>query len=301
VSGLEILHGIQSIQSALFDSFFGLITNLHHEIVYILVLPLVYWLYDKRFGRYMFSVFALSFWTNDLLKDLFGTARPDPSQVRVLHAETGGGYAFPSGHAQSPLIFWGTLAIQFRRPWFSWLVGIMVFLVGFSRLYLGLHWPLDVLGGWAFGLIILWAVQYGRSFLAGERQSLATKLVVAVLLPGILLTLSMLVAPNGVEELVWVFTGVYVGLMVGSALEEEYVGFDPRAGSPAMQVVKVVLGLVILLVLKEGLKLVLPEAGWADMIRYFAVALGATLGAPWLFRRMVGNRPVQNGARKTGS
>ncbi|MFB5082940.1 hypothetical protein H9Q17_02085, partial [Symbiobacterium thermophilum] len=97
MSGVEILQAIQTIQSPLLDRVLGLITNLHHEAVNILVLPLIYWLYDKRFGRYMFSVFVIGFWSNDFLKEVFRTPRPDPAQVRVILAETGGGYAFPSG------------------------------------------------------------------------------------------------------------------------------------------------------------------------------------------------------------
>jgi len=281
VSGLEILRAIQSIHSPLWDWVFGLLTNLHHEMVYLLVLPLVYWFYDKRFGRFLFSVFVIGLWSNDILKSLFVTPRPDPAQIRVLMAETTGGTAaFPSGHAQTPLIFWGAIAHRLRRRWFTWAAGIMVFLIGLSRLYLGLHWPLDVLGGWFIGGAVLGLLLLSRPFWSGERQTLGVRLLLAVLLPAALLILSLLAAPDGGHAQLWLMTGAYAGLLAGSALEEAYVGFDPRAGSTGLQFVKLVLGLALVLAVKEGFKLLLPDTGPGDMVRYLLVALTATLVTP---------------------
>lgn len=291
VSGVEILRAIQSIQAPFWDAVFGAITNLHHEMIYILVLPLIYWLYDKRFGRYLFTVFAIGFWSNDLLKEVFKTARPDPSQVRVILAETGGGYSFPSGHSQTPLVFWGAIALHVQRRWFTWLVGIMLFLIGLSRLYIGVHWPLDVLGGWVIGLLVLAALNASRSFWRGEHQGLLFKLSLSVLIPALALTLSGMLSGGEVASLTWVIAGAYGGLLAGSALEEAFVGFNPRTGGPAAQVLKLVVGLAMVLAVKEGLKLILPDSGLGDMIRYWLVAVAATLAAPWVFHRFIASPP----------
>lgn len=297
MSGVEILRAIQSVNTPLLDALFGFVTNLHHETFYILVLPLIYWLYDKRFGRYIFSVFALGFWSNDLLKEIFDTSRPSAEDVRVIFAETGGGPAFPSGHSQTPLIFWGALALQFRRPWFSWLAGIVVFLIGFSRLYLGVHWPLDMIGGWAIGAVILVLIYWSRTFWAGEGQSLGFRLLLAVILPAITLGSTWLVSSHGVDPLVWTMAGVYAGLLTGSALEEAYVGFEPGRGTWLQQAMKLLVGLVLVLAVKEGFKLFLPDTAIGDMIRYFFVALVATLGAPWLFHRFITPPPKISSVR----
>jgi len=297
MSGVEILQAIQSIQSPLLDRLLGLITNLHHEAVYILILPLIYWLYDKRFGRYMFSVFVIGFWSNDLLKEVFRTPRPDPAQVRVILAETGGGYAFPSGHAQTPLVFWGAIADHVRRRWFSWTAGILVFLIGFSRLYIGVHWPLDVIGGWAIGLVVLWLMVRSRRFWTGEGQSLGLQALLAFLLPGAALGLLALLGP--VDEIAWMVMGTWSGLLLGSALEEQWVRFDPRAGTPLQHLLKIIVGIVLVLAAKEGLKLVLPDSGVGDMVRYGLVAFTATLVAPWLFARFIARPPAVQLEQKT--
>ncbi|MGE5676181.1 MAG: phosphatase PAP2 family protein [Mycobacterium leprae] len=292
MSGVAILRAIQSIHSPSLDLLFYAITQLHNETFYILILPLLLWLYDKRFARYMVSVFLLGYWANNMLKFAFHTARPSPNDVRVIHPETGGGPAFPSGHSQNPLMFWWALALHFNRAWFKWLAGIIILLIGLSRLYMGLHWPLDVLGGWAIGALMLWGFQVTMGFWTGQGMSLRQKLCWAVAIPVAGVLLAPLAIPSPLPKDVWVMGGAYMGFWVGSVLEEHYVGFNPRRGSVVAQVMKVIVGVVLIMAVKEGFKLILPANGIGDFIRYSLVALMATLGAPWLFHRMLGNPPV---------
>lgn len=93
------------------------------------------------------------------IKILIHRARPDISFSLI----PSGGYAFPSGHATTSMIFYGMLGFilwrLFRKRWQKILITILfiviVFMVGFSRVYLGVHWTSDVLAGWSLGLIIL--------------------------------------------------------------------------------------------------------------------------------------------------
>ncbi|MCR8846786.1 phosphatase PAP2 family protein [Rossellomorea sp. SC111] len=91
---------------------------------------------------------------NGLLKWIFKRERPD---IEALIQQ--GGYSFPSGHSMSSFIFYGSLAfILFRaldRKRFKWasviLVAMLVLLIGMSRIYLGVHYPSDILGGFTAG------------------------------------------------------------------------------------------------------------------------------------------------------
>ncbi|HYG57793.1 MAG TPA: phosphatase PAP2 family protein [Symbiobacteriaceae bacterium] len=291
MSGLEIIRAIQSIHSEMLDSIFLRITDLHHEMVYLLILPMLLWLLDKRFARYLVSVFLLGFWANDLLKDFFHTARPSPDDVRVVRPEPSG--AFPSGHAQNPLMFWGAMALYLRRTWFTVAAGVVIFAIGLSRLYLGVHWPLDVLGGWAIGAVMLLGFEFSQSFWLGTGMSFGRKLMWAVIIPlgafGVSVASGQLGAP---ANQVAMTAGAYLGFWVGSVLEEEFVGFEPRAGGLGVQVAKILIGVVFMLAIKEGFKLFLPHNDLGNLIRYASVAFSATFISPWLFRRFLAAPPA---------
>lgn len=92
---------------------------------------------------------------NELLKGLFARPRPDI----FSHLITIGGYSFPSGHSIAGITLYGVLAIflwQDRRYGWAILAGIWAPLVGISRVYLGVHYPSDVLAAWMAGT--LWII-----------------------------------------------------------------------------------------------------------------------------------------------
>lgn len=107
----------------------------------------------NEFGALLLSLAGAGF-LNFLLKNLFERARPD--MFRVISES---GYSFPSGHAMVSLCFYGMLAIIISR-YISSLAGrlllliftfVLVILIGISRIYLGVHYPTDVLAGYTAG------------------------------------------------------------------------------------------------------------------------------------------------------
>jgi membrane-associated phospholipid phosphatase len=95
--------------------------------------------------------------TNLVLKEIFKRARPTLfEEIATLHS-----YSFPSGHAMSAAAVYGMMAIVIARleprlagP-LAYGAPVLVFLIGFSRVYLGVHWPSDVLAGFAAGTVML--------------------------------------------------------------------------------------------------------------------------------------------------
>jgi PAP2 superfamily len=140
------------------DTLFLFITNLGSELGYIVILTAVY-LLAPRLGRQIGLWFGVNVALNNAIKLGFDLPRPytlDAALSTDAARATAGGPGLPSGHAQSAIFVWGSLAMYAMRPWL-WVVSVAVIaLVAFSRMYLGVHFLDDVLLGLALGAFVAW-------------------------------------------------------------------------------------------------------------------------------------------------
>lgn len=120
---------------------------------------IVAWHRQQSAIEYAFIYAVVAFGLNIILKLLLHRGRPHGLTIKTLGLES---YAFPSGHAFGTVIFYGLFAyldIKYLVYPVNILVavmlGIIIFLIGISRVYLGDHYPSDVVGGWALGLVSL--------------------------------------------------------------------------------------------------------------------------------------------------
>ncbi len=280
--GLDVIVAIQRFHGPALDSIFRAITIMGQEEFYLLLLPLLFWCVDLGLGARLAILFLLSSYFNTDLKDLFRQPRPfdlDPS-VRLFSAE---GYGLPSGHAQSAVIVWGSIAAWARKTWF-WVVAIgLMVLVGFSRIYLGVHFPTDVLGGWMIGAVLLslYLVLQPRAETRVVGLSLGKQIFLALALPLALLLI------HPVEDAVAPIAAL-AGLGVGLALRHRSVSIGAR-GPWRQRAVRFLVGCASVLALYLGLKVVLPGKDSAlylvfRSLRYGLIGVWISLGAPWLFR-----------------
>jgi membrane-associated phospholipid phosphatase len=282
--GLDLIRAVQSVHGPLLDAVFKGITFIGEEDFYLILLPLLLWCVDFAFGARLAFFFLFSACVNAGAKDLIAHPRPfdlDP-QVKLHEA---GGYGLPSGHSQSAVVVWGIIASHVRKRWF-WIVAVLLMvLIGFSRIYLGVHFPTDVLGGWALGAVLLvgyvFLVPHIEAWL--KRVGLVVQLVLAVAAPLVLVLLHT--SDDSVSAM-----GVFLGAGVGIVLAGRWVPFS--AGGPLWQrAVRLLLGAVVLLALRFGVKAVFPDEGEAlyalmRFVRYALVGLWAGLGAPWFFLKL---------------
>ena len=127
---------LQRFSSPFMDTLVYLITSVGSEIFYTIALPLLYWVWSKEVGYRVGVVFLSSDFLNRYLKFVFRIPRPPAtSTVRVIHPETGGGYAFPSGHAQGSTVFWGWLSSEARKRWL-YTVGALAVVIAVSYTHL---------------------------------------------------------------------------------------------------------------------------------------------------------------------
>lgn len=269
---------LQSFSTPALDSVFRLITFFGDEKFYLVLLPLVYWCVDKRLGIRLALLVLASNTINLWLKYACGLARPDPAKVRYIAHQDGPG--FPSGHTQSATTAFGYLGSQARRR--AWLGGaIMLFLlVGLSRLYLGVHHLYDVLGGLVLGGLLV--LLFVRGLPAAERWwggwPCAARYAAAAGLPIVLFAVWPVEGVSG-------SLGALCGFAVGALIEVERVRFV-SAGAPPQRVLRFLLGFAFVAVLYFGLSAVPIEGEAWRFVRYAAVGLFASAGAPWLFVRL---------------
>jgi membrane-associated phospholipid phosphatase len=135
--------------------FMRLATSLGSFEFYVAILPAVYWCFDYRLGFRLALILVTSRGLNDVLKIGFHSPRPYWISSKVMAYASSGTFGMPSGHAQDAICFWGLLASHFRgmRAWSA--AFVMVFVIGLSRIYLGVHFPGDVVAGWGAGTLIL--------------------------------------------------------------------------------------------------------------------------------------------------
>ena len=282
--GVDLIRAIQQAQGPLLDSVFKAITFLGDEMFYVIILPVLYWCVDWRMGARVGIFFLLSSFGNAGLKEIFQQPRPfelDPS-VGLIHAE---GFGLPSGHAQGAVALWGSIAHWVDKRW-AWIVAVaLMFLVGFSRIYLGVHFPTDVLAGWATGLVLLllYMAWQPRLEAALARLAIGLQMLIAVAAPMLLL----LIYP--VKDTVSVMASLS-GMGIGLPLMARYAPFSAH-GTWQRRALRLVVGGIVAAALYLGLKAVFPGEGAAlylpfRALRYGLMGLWISLGAPWAFHRL---------------
>ena len=130
-------------------------TLLGFPLTYIIIIALFYWCVDSRLGQ-RFAVFVLFAGSvNELFKRVFHLPRPYWIDSRVLPiGSASGAFGFPSGHAFSSLA-WLYAGLAINKWWGWFLAGVIVFMVGLSRVYLGAHFPMQVVAGWLLGSALI--------------------------------------------------------------------------------------------------------------------------------------------------
>ncbi|MCJ2532106.1 MAG: phosphatase PAP2 family protein [Candidatus Thermoplasmatota archaeon] len=272
--GVAPIRALWEASSPFLDAFFVIITSTGDVLFFLAVVVLVYWLWDKRFGLFLGSLLLVSGALNGLLKTLFGLPRPPSFFHRPFALASNG---FPSGHAQTATAFWSGIALVFRGGWVLAAV-VMTALVAFSRVYLGVHFVGDVLGGVAIGLGLGLAGVVGFRASFWSRLTVSQQLILAVLLPAALG--GVLLALGEAPYLVW---GLLTGLSVGYVLEGEWVGMM-RPGSADAGALRIGLGILVVGGLASlGLSLSDPF-----LVLPFFVVLGLTVSLvlPWAFVRL---------------
>lgn len=293
--GLDLIRQIQNYANPSLTAFMLGITWLGSTMAYLILLPFIFWCVDEKKGLKLGIAVLISAWINLTFKFLFDQPRPfflayDPV-VGMIPERFGG---FPSGHAQNALVLWVIIASWIKRKWAFAAAALVVLLVSFSRIYLGVHFPTDILGGWALGGLVLcvyfvFGKRLEKTFeQAGFRAQMISFAAVSFVM--------ILYRP---AEALLMPGGILLGMGAGYLLNKRFTGFKssilPGEQKPVRYVImaaRFVLGIAVTAVLSAAIRKIIPTArgtSWFLLV-YFGlhgvIGLWVSAGAPWLYCKL---------------
>jgi len=248
------------------------------ETFYIIVASTIFWCINKKFGYKLGFAILTGTIVNTAVKDLVNSARPiGITGVRSLRLETATGQSFPSGHTQGSTTFWVSFMAKTKKKW-VYVVGILaIILVGFSRMYLGVHYPVDIIGGLVIGIIWTLISNYIFEYSQKTKNPWILMIIIVPMLIGLIYLR---------QKTYYSISGTVLGFYIGYIVETKYIMYDARS-TKVKQLIKLFLGLGILITLKGLIKVILPISIFSDFFRYAIVGLWITVGAPYIFKRFI--------------
>jgi len=312
----------QSLQSigTWFAPIMKFFTFLGYPQAYMIIVALIYWSFDRKLGLRLAIFLPVVAALNSILKQAIHAPRPywlDPG-IKAIHVSNG--FGMPSGHAQASTV-WLYAAALMKKTWFWALAIAVVFLIGLSRVYLGVHFSSQVLIGWLIGIVVLLIFfRYEKKVLAWFlNKKFRTQLLLIsglTVLMNILGGLFVFILQNWEMPIHWInnssayFTsgnetilfssgmdavagnaGAFMGSTMGALFMHRNGGFD-TGGKVWKRFLRSIAGLMIFIALYGILMLSTPDqtkvvlyASW-KFSGFLVISISAIFLVPLLFKRI---------------
>lgn len=294
---MGFLYLLEKIRVPVLNEFMLAITTLGEETAFLVIALVLYWCVDKYVGYYTLSVGFVGTIFNQFLKLLFRIPRPwvlDENFTILEQAKDAAtGYSFPSGHTQSAVGTFGSIAYTTKNKRLRVIAIVIAALVAFSRMYVGVHTPKDVLVSAILAVGLIFAL---KPLILDNRSKYMPILLAAMLVLAVAFLCFVELFPfpadmdlhnyqSGVQN-AYTLLGALLGMLVVYITDEKWLNFTTKAVWWA-QVLKVILGLALVLVVKSGTKellnMLLGEY-FGRAVRYCLVVITAGVLWPLSFR-----------------
>lgn len=299
---MHLLYFFEKLRMPWLDSIMLVITQFGGEILFMALAVGAFWCVSKRLGYYMLTVGFIGTIMNQALKLMFRISRPwiqDPNFTIVEGARADAtGYSFPSGHTQNAAAVMLCPALLTKHKGLKIALWALYFLVAISRMYLGVHTPLDVGVSLVSGLVLVFALR--PIFAKGEPSPRHMYLLMAVMAAMSIVYVIYVrcwkfpadIEIDNLEEGIkngYSLLGALLAVPLCYWLDQKYIHFKTEGSLPA-QLVKLVLGLGITVglrvVLKAPLNALFNGAYIATALRYFLMVVFAMAVWPLTFSRI---------------
>ena len=294
---MEFLYFLEGLRVPILDSFMLVITYFGDEIAFLVTALIIFWCVDKRKGYFILSVGFVGTLANQFMKLWFRIPRPwvlDENFTILEQArEAASGYSFPSGHTQSAVGTFGGLAAVTQNKVVRWSCIAVAVLVPFSRMYIGVHTPLDVLVAAGMALLLIFVM---RPLVLGNDGKYIPLLlgIMTVLAVAFLCFVEFYPFPADIDthnlesglKNAYTLLGTLLGFLIVYTVDEKWLHFPVKAVWWA-QIIKVLMGLGLVLAVKSGMKTPL-NALFGESVgraaRYFLIVIVAGVLWPLTFK-----------------
>lgn len=279
---VDFISAVQRASGPVLTRIMECVSMLGEETCMVIVVGLLYWCLDKNLGKRMALGMIFSMLGGEIIKEAVMRRRPyfDHPEISCLRAPSGKGdvmdlaiqgYSFPSIHSSNSVAMFGTLAAGTKRRWLQTVFLIIPLLIGFSRPFLGVHYPTDVLAGWVLGGVAL--------FLALRISSITDNYLT------ICIAVALLALPGWFTCRTDLFSTIYgftVGTLLAFDFESRFVKFS-NTGNVLRCIVRLICGMAVFFGAGMALKEMLPPDRICRCVRYFLSSFFAMGVYPMLF------------------
>lgn len=292
---MSLLWLIEGIRSPLLNQIFQFITYFGQELFIITVICILYWCVNKRFAYQLGFTYFTAGLCVQALKITFRIPRPwvlDPAFQPVDSAVGAAtGYSFPSGHTQGGTSLFAPLAFQAKQKWLKILCILAFLLIAFSRMYLGVHTPKDVLVSIGISLFFSWLVFHFQEALLDSNRY-AKWICALLLLASLAVSVYALTLLNaGTIDLKYASdcckaAGAGFGFAIGWYIERTYLSFHTQTKTLWGQILKLFIGLGVALFIKSVMKSLFGPSIFMKMFQYFLLVLWVLVIYPYCFTKL---------------
>lgn len=276
-SMLNFILFLQSHSSPVLDAFLTVFNMLSQQYFLVLLVAVIYWVLDKRKGEHIAASLIFAVCLSCGIKGAFSIDRPfvQDSRVNALNHHTAPGYSFPSADSAAAASVAATVSTWTKKPSFWTLLTVYTLLIGFCRMYFGLHFPSDVAVGYIIGAFISYLIGYAMKKL--ESMSIFYGVSALILL-------SFAFSPNQQKDY-YNSIGLMLGAVVGILIEHRFVHFDYNI-SASRKALRLIFGLLGLIVLALFCHFFLPETHLFFVLDKFVLTFFATGIYPIIFKKL---------------
>lgn len=284
--GIEVIKSIQTVTCAPLTWIAIFIHYVFSSGIYVLIICIMFWGIDTKKGFKLGATLLFSTSLNIAIKNHFAVPRPYTIDSTVATGVTEISYAFPSGHSQVSATFWPLFA-GLQKRWQKWvkiLLGLCLpLIVGLSRMYLGVHYPTDVIVGLGLGFIISCGTLLFWDKIAFYIKKYPVRTSLKILILSLLCFTLNAISMEDTRS-----SALFFGFATGYILLSDKGSFSAASGTTFQKVLRILLGFVIIAAVYYGLKLVLPgkESSQYQLFRFIQygfVGFVVTFIAPKIF------------------